>query len=239
MAYDKLVDSTQLNADLTSVANAIRTKGGTSAQLAFPAGFVTAIGNISGGGGGSATLIEKSITANGTYNASSDNADGYSKVVANVPNSYAAGDEGKVVSNGALVSQTSDTVTTNDTYDTTLINSLTVNVSGASLPLLIAQEDITIAEDLTSYTTNQFQNTYLPNMSRPYRSIIYLIENTNTDTSYSAQAACRLSTLSNDYVNATTRVFVRSSGATTAGNSYFYIGAGSVMHKYVFGVASS
>lgn len=49
MAVDKLVDSTQLDADLTSVANAIRTKGGTSAQLAFPAGFVSAIGNISGG----------------------------------------------------------------------------------------------------------------------------------------------------------------------------------------------
>lgn len=41
-------------------------------------------------------------------------------------------DEGKVVSNGALVAQTSDTVTANDTYDTTLINSLTVNVSGSS-----------------------------------------------------------------------------------------------------------
>ena len=51
MAVDKLVDSTQLDTDLTSVANAIRTKGGTSAQLAFPSGFVTAIGNIPTGGG--------------------------------------------------------------------------------------------------------------------------------------------------------------------------------------------
>lgn len=51
MAVDKLVDSTQLDADLTSVANAIRTKGGTSASLAFPAGFVQAIGDIPGGGG--------------------------------------------------------------------------------------------------------------------------------------------------------------------------------------------
>lgn len=49
MAVDKLVDSTQLDADLTSVANAIRTKGGTSADLAFPAGFVSAINAISGG----------------------------------------------------------------------------------------------------------------------------------------------------------------------------------------------
>ena len=47
-----------------------------------------------------------------------------------VPNAYAAGDEGKVVSNGALVSQSSGSTTENGTVDTTLINSLTVNVSG-------------------------------------------------------------------------------------------------------------
>lgn len=51
MALDKLVDSTQLDTDLTSVANAIRTKGGTSEQLAFPADFVSAIGDIPSGGG--------------------------------------------------------------------------------------------------------------------------------------------------------------------------------------------
>lgn len=49
MSVDKLVDSTQLDADLTSVANAIRSKGGTSSQLAFPSGFVSAIGDISTG----------------------------------------------------------------------------------------------------------------------------------------------------------------------------------------------
>jgi len=37
--------------DLTSVANAIRTKGGTSANLTFPSGFVTAINAIPTGGG--------------------------------------------------------------------------------------------------------------------------------------------------------------------------------------------
>lgn len=52
MAADKLVDSTQLDADLTTVANAIRTKGGTSADLAFPAGFVSAVQAIPSGGGG-------------------------------------------------------------------------------------------------------------------------------------------------------------------------------------------
>lgn len=36
--------------DLTSVANAIREKGGTSDPLIYPDGFVTAIGNIQTGG---------------------------------------------------------------------------------------------------------------------------------------------------------------------------------------------
>lgn len=51
MSLDKLVDSTQLDSDLTSVANAIRAKSGGSGQLAFPAGFVSEIGNIPSGGG--------------------------------------------------------------------------------------------------------------------------------------------------------------------------------------------
>lgn len=51
MAVDKLVDSTQLDADLTSIANVIRTKGGTSAQLAFPSEFVSAINAITTGSG--------------------------------------------------------------------------------------------------------------------------------------------------------------------------------------------
>lgn len=84
-----------------------------------------------GGGGGGSTLIEKSISANGVYNASEDSADGYSKVTVDVPNTYTAQDEGKVVDNGALVAQTamSSEVTENGTVDTTLYNSVTVNVS--------------------------------------------------------------------------------------------------------------
>jgi len=75
--------------DLNFVANAIRTKGGTSEGLSFPDGFVTAIGNIQTGGG--STLITKTITENGTYNASSDNADGYSSVTVAVNPKYVTG----------------------------------------------------------------------------------------------------------------------------------------------------
>lgn len=85
------------------------------------------------GGGTPATLIEKQINANGTYIASEDEADGYSKAVVSVPNTYVAGDEGKVVSNGALVAQSSTTIVDNGTVDTTLYNSIEVNVP-QSLP---------------------------------------------------------------------------------------------------------
>lgn len=64
MAVDKLVDSTQLDADLTSVANAIRAKSGGSSQLAFPAGFVSEIGNIPTGGQSNFTLIGTKVFSN-------------------------------------------------------------------------------------------------------------------------------------------------------------------------------
>lgn len=50
--------------------------------LKFNEGFAINPQSAKGGGG---TLITKNITANGTYNASSDNADGYSSVAVNVP----------------------------------------------------------------------------------------------------------------------------------------------------------
>lgn len=65
MAIDKVVDSTQLNSDLTSVANAIRTKGGTTGQLEFPAGFVSAVQAIPTGTTPTGTK-RISITENGT-----------------------------------------------------------------------------------------------------------------------------------------------------------------------------
>ena len=108
---------------LHAIADAIRLKNG-SQTLYKPAEMSDAIEAISGGG--ITPSGTKSITANGT----GIDVTSYAYADVAVPNTYAAGDEGKVVSSGALVSQTSDTVTANNTYDTTLINSLTVNVSG-------------------------------------------------------------------------------------------------------------
>lgn len=55
------------------------------------------------------------LTSNGTENCSA-----YEYVDVDVANSYTAGDEGKVVRSGELVSQSSATYTQNNTYDTTL-----------------------------------------------------------------------------------------------------------------------
>lgn len=82
---------------------------------------------VGGGGGGDITLETLNVSSNGMTNAPSGTA--YNKVVANVANSYSAGDEGKVVSGGSLVSQTAHAqVTQNGTIDTTLNNSVEVAV---------------------------------------------------------------------------------------------------------------
>lgn len=56
--------------DLTAVANAIRTKGGTSAQLAFPADFVSAIAAIPTGSGSNVQTATGTFTGDDTQYAS-------------------------------------------------------------------------------------------------------------------------------------------------------------------------
>lgn len=68
-----------------------------------------------GGGGSSATLITKTIAANGTYSAQDDSADGYSSVTVNVPSSG-------ITPTGSI------NITTNGTHDVTNYASAVVNV---------------------------------------------------------------------------------------------------------------
>ena len=65
----------------------------------------------------SATLITKTITANGTYSASDDDADGYSSVTVNVP-SGGASSWTKVAETSYQVSTTSTSTTVVDTWAT-------------------------------------------------------------------------------------------------------------------------
>lgn len=91
------VDYLTTDVELTSVADAIRAKGGTSAQLEYPSEFITAIedlpepGSITQSGsnitlgeeGDTVSLTELTVTQNGTYNTNSETA-GYNPVIVNV-----------------------------------------------------------------------------------------------------------------------------------------------------------
>lgn len=66
MAENKVVNTTQLEADLTSIANAIRAKAESSDSLVFPDGFVSAIANIAGLPSGFSAF------ASGTFTPTSD-----------------------------------------------------------------------------------------------------------------------------------------------------------------------
>lgn len=112
---------------LEDIADAIRSKLGNS-QGYTPGQMAGAIESIPTGTTPTGTI---NITQNGQTDVTQ-----YATADVNVPNSYAAGDEGKVVSNGALVAQTSETVTQNGTYDTTTNDEIVVDVQGGGTPNL-------------------------------------------------------------------------------------------------------
>lgn len=136
------------------------TKGTVSNHsVAITPSVTNAAGYIAGGTKtGTAVTVEASELVSGTKqitaNGQGIDVTNYESVDVNVPNRYTSADEGKVVSSGALVAQTSDTVTVNDTYDTTLINSLTVNVSGGGgwTPEQINLHQVTGSIDLGAST---------------------------------------------------------------------------------------
>lgn len=93
MSVDKLVDSTQLDSDLTSVANAIRSKTGGSVSLTFPAEFVSAINGIPTGGSletGSQTITatESSQSITMTPSTGYDGFDEVNISVNAIPSNY-------------------------------------------------------------------------------------------------------------------------------------------------------
>lgn len=88
----------------------------------------------------SPTLITKSITQNGTYNASSDNADGYSSVTVNVSGG------------GGLEYETGTWTPASD------ITRPTINFSNnhTDMPIFVALADATDDYDETTYTSHRF-----------------------------------------------------------------------------------
>ena len=137
MAYDKVVDSASLDSKLTQVADAIRTKGNTSADLQFPSGFISAIQAIQTGtelqiivsvtSGATVTATKGSLSVSGTA------VSGTCTLVVPEAGTWSV----KATHNG----KTSNTksVTFTDRYTTSLTffrATITVNVdSGASVTL--------------------------------------------------------------------------------------------------------
>lgn len=112
---------------LTNIANAIRTKLGIPIQMK-PGDMPAAIMQI----GGEPALQTLVVSSNGEYEPDTGYI-GFDSVDVDVPNTYTAEDEGKVVSSGELIAQTAraSAITVNGTYDTTNNNSVTVNVQSS------------------------------------------------------------------------------------------------------------
>lgn len=107
--------------------------------------------------------IQNSLQAKGVLNVSTHGFNDFANDISNIENSYSLSDEGKVVSNGELVSQTSTNITTNGTYNTTLNNSVIIDVPNTyqnedegkvvSNGSLISQTSTTVTDNGTIDTT--------------------------------------------------------------------------------------
>ena len=70
-------------ADMTTVADAIREKGGTSEPLSFPEGMAAAVRNIQSGGGdlSSVDVYIADFTSNADLNVTAGAVDKYARIV--------------------------------------------------------------------------------------------------------------------------------------------------------------
>ena len=155
MAYDKVVDSASLDSKLTQVADAIRAKGNTSADLQFPSGFISAIQAIQTG---TELKIVVSVTSGATVTAtkgslsvSDTSVNGTCTLVVPEAGTWSV----KATRNG----QTSDTksVTFTDRYTTSLsFFSATITVTVESGASVVLKKNGTTLQTKTSTGTVVF-----------------------------------------------------------------------------------
>ena len=100
--------------------------------------------------------IADAIVQKGGTVGSNDGFEEFVNDIGTITNTYTSGDEGKVVSNGSLVSQTTLNITTNGTYNTTTNNSTIVNVEQTVALLFVTTEQgvtITVSKGSTTLPT--------------------------------------------------------------------------------------
>lgn len=127
---------------LSDIGDAIRYVNGLSTKYQ-PSSMPTAIRGLR------KVLGTKTVAENGIYTSEEDNLDGFTEVTVSVPNTYSEQDDGKVVMNGALTSQASQSIESNGTYDTTAINEIVVRVKDAGGADGLIERTISVIENST------------------------------------------------------------------------------------------
>lgn len=114
--------------ELTSIADAIRTKGGTSASLVYPSGFISAINAIPTGS--SIDVEALTITQNGIYTAPTGTA--YSPVTVSVPSS--APNLSSLTVTPTESQQAFTPATGFDGYNSVTVNAISSTYVGSAIP---------------------------------------------------------------------------------------------------------
>ena len=201
MAYDKVVDSASLDSKLTQVADAIRTKGNTSADLQFPSGFISAIQAIQTG---TELQIIVSVTSGATVIATKGSLS-VSGTSINGTCTLTVPEAGTWSVKATLGGETSDTknVSVVDSYAVTLTffsATITVNVdSGASVTLKKGGETIaTKTSNGTAVFTVTETGAYTVTATKNGHTTSGSVNVVSSTTSYSLTLSFVSSTLNNN-----------------------------------------
>jgi hypothetical protein len=162
--------------ELKSVADAIRTKGGTSESLAYPSGFISAIENLPSGGGSPAlqsktvspSTSQQTVTADTGY-------DGLSSVTVN-----------EMPSGSATTPAT--TITANPTISVSTSGLITASVNKTQGVTPSVAAGYVASGTSGTITVNGSNTNQLTVYSGAHHGMISFIVHTSVSTSYQAQA---------------------------------------------------
>ena len=201
MAYDKVVDSALLDSKLTQVADAIRTKGNTSADLQFPSGFISAIQAIQTG---TELQIIVSVTSGATVTATKGSLS-VSGTSVNGTCTLVVPEGGEWSVKATLNGQTSDTksVTFTDSYTMSLtFFSATITVTVESGASVVLKKNGTTLQTKTSTGTAVFTvaetGTYTVEATKNGQTTSGSVNVVSGTTSYSLTLSFVSSTLNNN-----------------------------------------